>query len=73
MLKRLLMSIWVVVPCFLVGQGNYATVTGIVVDSAKAVVPGVQITIRNVDTDIARNLRTTETGDFTLTNLLPGA
>ncbi|MBI3680945.1 MAG: TonB-dependent receptor [Acidobacteria bacterium] len=60
------MSSWCVLP------GQDATVTGIVTDSAQAVMPGVQITIRNVDTGIARTVRTNSSGAFTMTTLPPG-
>ncbi|HTM51218.1 MAG TPA: carboxypeptidase regulatory-like domain-containing protein [Bryobacteraceae bacterium] len=49
-----------------------ATVTGIVTDSAAAVVPGVQIRIRNVDTGIARTVVTNHEGSYTITTLPPG-
>lgn len=62
----------VLVPCALLAQGNYATVTGIVTDSVRAVMPGVQIKIRNTDTDIARTVLTSSDGSFTITNLPPG-
>ncbi len=53
-------------------QGNLATVTGMVTDSAQAVMPGVTIRIRNVGTGIARTMSTSSTGDYTITNLPPG-
>ena len=53
-------------------QGNYATVTGIVTDPAGAMAPQVLITIRNVDTNITRTVHTSDTGDYTITNLVPG-
>jgi len=54
------------------GQSNLATVTGVVSDTAGAVMPAVSITIRNVETNIARHVATNQTGDFTITNLAPG-
>lgn len=54
------------------GQSNLATVTGIVTDSAQAVMPGVTVSIRNVETNIARKIQTNEVGDFTITSLPPG-
>jgi Outer membrane receptor for ferrienterochelin and colicins len=54
------------------GQSDLATVTGVVTDSAQAVMPAVTITIRNIDTNIARTLKTNEDGYFTITNLPPG-
>ncbi len=50
-----------------------ASVTGIVKDALGAAVPQVSITIRNVDTGIDRKVATSETGDFTITNLAPGS
>ena len=52
--------------------GQDATVTGIVTDSAQALMPGVHITVRNVDTGITRTAPTNNSGSFTLTNLPPG-
>src|SRR5436309_14632251 len=49
-----------------------ATVTGIVTDSAQAFMPGVHITVRNVDTGITRTAPTNHSGSFTITNLPPG-
>jgi hypothetical protein len=46
-----------------------ATVTGIVSDSADAVMPGVAIKIRNTDTNIARSVQTNSEGsDFATLN-----
>src|ERR1700730_9305320 len=56
--------------CVLLGQD--ATVTGIVTDSASAVMPGVVIKIRNTDTNIARSVQTGNEGSYTITNLPPG-
>jgi hypothetical protein len=39
------------------GQVNLATVTGLVSDTVEAVMPGVDITIRNVDTNIERKVQ----------------
>jgi hypothetical protein len=49
-----------------------ATVTGVVSDSAGAVVPGVKITIRSVDANLARTALTGPSGDFTIPSLSPG-
>src|SRR5262245_25339619 len=54
------------------GQSDLATVTGVATDPAQARVPGVTITIRHVDTNIARTALTGDSGDFTVTNLHPG-
>ncbi|HTM51743.1 MAG TPA: TonB-dependent receptor [Bryobacteraceae bacterium] len=57
-------------PCGLAAQD--ATVTGTVSDTAQAVMPGVRITIRNIETGIDRTVKTNGSGSFTLTNLAPG-
>ncbi len=53
-------------------QSNLATVTGIVTDSTQAVIPGVQIVIRNTDTGVERSVQSNELGYYTITNLPPG-
>jgi hypothetical protein len=69
--KKLRCLAFVIVPA-IYGQGNYATVTGIVTDSLQAVTPGANISVRNVDTDIKRSVLTSASGDYTITNLAPG-
>lgn len=53
-------------------QSNLATVTGIITDAAAAVVPGVSVTILNVDTGISRSANANEEGAYAFTNLPPG-
>lgn len=53
-------------------QSNLATVTGMVTDSTDAAMAGVQIRIRNLDTNISREILTDNTGNYTITNLAPG-
>jgi hypothetical protein len=53
-------------------QGELASITGEVTDSAAAIMPGVNITVRNVDTNIKRTIETNAEGYFTITNLAPG-
>jgi hypothetical protein len=67
------LSFVLVLSCVLSAQSDLATVTGIVTDSAHAAAPGVNITIRNVETNIARTMVTNTEGSFTITNLPPGA
>jgi hypothetical protein len=45
---------------------------GIVTDSSDAAIPEVLISIRNVDTNIGREISTDSNGNFTITNLAPG-
>ncbi|MFB3828057.1 MAG: carboxypeptidase regulatory-like domain-containing protein [Bryobacteraceae bacterium] len=46
--------------------------TGLVVDSSKAVVAGVRIGVRNTDTNIEQTIQTNESGLFAITGLAPG-
>src|SRR5215472_1581309 len=55
------------------GQEFRATMTGRVTDLQGAVVPGVMITVTNVDTNVSLITVTNETGVYTLTPLQPGA
>jgi hypothetical protein len=48
--------------CLLYGQEDLATVTGIVTDQHKAVIPGVQVTIRNTGTDISHSVKSNQDG-----------
>ncbi|MBK5294845.1 MAG: TonB-dependent receptor [Acidobacteriia bacterium] len=43
-----------------------------VTDNGGAVMPGVHVKIRNLDTNIPREMKTGESGDYTITNLAPG-
>src|SRR5262249_6749635 len=56
----------------LAAQSDLASVTGAVTDSAHAAIAGVKITIRNIDTNIARTMATNEDGYFTITSLPSG-
>ncbi|MBV8904079.1 MAG: carboxypeptidase regulatory-like domain-containing protein, partial [Acidobacteriia bacterium] len=54
------------------GLAQEAQVTGRVTDITGAVIPGVQITITNTDTGIAREITTNDLGYYTLPLLQPG-
>ena len=56
----------------LCAQANLGTITGLVTDTANAVVPGARVTVRNLDTNMERTSRSSASGDFTITNLAPG-
>src|SRR5215467_11892311 len=56
----------------LLGQTDLATVTGVATDSAQGIMPGVSITIRNVETNEPRSIVTNADGIYTVTNLPPG-
>src|SRR5688572_25628940 len=46
------------------GQLNTATISGTVADQTGAVIPGVAITVKNVETGVTRNLVTNEAGRY---------
>jgi hypothetical protein len=54
------------------GQIKSGTVTGVVTDSAGAVVPGANVSVVNHDTNLATSAITDETGSFTVPYLAPG-
>ena len=56
----------------LYGQAELATVRGVVTDAAKAVIPGVRVTVRNTDTDIAHTVTTNQEGYFAVPELPAG-
>jgi hypothetical protein len=56
----------------LYGQADLATVTGVVTDSAKAVIPGVRISVRNTDTNNDHTEVTNVEGYFTVPGLPAG-
>src|SRR5262245_24919681 len=69
-LRRFLICIFLATSCVLFAQD--AAITGIVSDSAQAVMPGVAIKLRNTDTNITRTVQTNQEGSYTITNLPPG-
>ena len=56
----------------LLGQANNATVTGVVTDTADAVIPGATVTVHSVDQGIDRTMETNEEGGYSIVNLSPG-
>src|SRR5882762_11063395 len=55
------------------GQITSATISGIVKDQTQAVLPGVDVAVRNVDTGLSRSVVTDARGSFTIPGLPPGA
>jgi hypothetical protein len=55
------------------GQETTGTITGSVTDQTGAVLPGVSITLRNMNTDLSRTVVTNENGSYTATLLPIGA
>jgi hypothetical protein len=55
------------------GQEFRATLSGRVVDQSNAVVPGVALTLTNVDTNVSLSTVSTENGSFVFPPLIPGS
>ena len=53
-------------------QGGYAVVSGIVRDASNAVVPGVTITAKNINTAVTLTSISNGVGHYTFTTLIPG-
>src|SRR5437660_11462695 len=54
------------------GQITSATISGTVKDQTQAVLPGVDVVVKNVDTGLARSAVTDVNGYFTIPGLPPG-
>ena len=59
-------------PALSSAQETRATVTGTVSDPQGAVVPGVTVTVLNIDTNVATEAVTNESGVFSVRQLHPG-
>src|SRR5262249_8203863 len=73
-MKRFLFCILVMclLGTFAFGQINNSTLTGIVTDSTKAILPGVTVTATNIATGVAVTNVSNEAGAYTILSLLPG-
>src|ERR1700730_3381837 len=60
-------------PVSLSGQASTGAIVGTVRDGSGAVLPGVAITIRNEGTNIARDVLTSASGDYSAPLLPPGS
>jgi hypothetical protein len=63
---------WLIAPGPAFGQGIGATMQGVVTDAQKGVMPGVAVTIANVDTGIVRAVVTDANGFYRAPALQPG-
>ena len=59
-------------PALSFAQSERGTVTGVVKDSTNAVVPGVAVTVLNIETNAATNVTTSDCGTYSAVNLPPG-
>jgi hypothetical protein len=75
---RLAVSVWSVLAISILGgaqayaQVSGATLTGTVTDPSGSVIPKVQVSVRDVATDVSRDVYTNSAGFYTAPNLLPG-
>ena len=53
-------------------QGVFGTISGTILDSKGAAIPGATVTITNVNTGVARNVVTNDVGIYNATSLIPG-
>src|SRR5688572_12089230 len=60
--------------CFsqLNGQSTNGSIGGTIEDATQALLPGVRVTVTNVNTGVASNSLTNETGVYNFPNLPPG-
>ena len=56
----------------LIGQFVRGTILGVITDSTGAVIPGVEVTLKNLGTNETRTTKSDERGDYTFPALLPG-
>src|SRR5262245_47963007 len=59
-------------PVFVTGQVIHATLSGTVSDSSGALIPGVEITAKNIDTGVLTTSVTNESGTYRFGSLQPG-
>ena len=75
-LKRLtvlcLTVVVLAIPFGALAQTERGTITGIVMDSSKAAVPGVSLRVVNTATNLATNVVSSESGSYSAANLPPG-
>ena len=60
------------VPFGALAQTERGTITGIVMDSSKAAVPGDSMRVVNTATNVATNVVSSESGSYSAANLPPG-
>ena len=65
---------WLLVPCTVCwAQSAAGTISGTVLDSTGAVVPGAALTVKNTDTGLSRTLQSNERGRYVASQLTLGA
>src|SRR3989454_12652903 len=59
--------------CLALGQGSTAAISGVVRDATGAVIPGVTVTARHIESGLTRTAVSSETGGYNLQLLPVGA
>ena len=72
-LKTVFGSVLAVMICSALALGQTGSIAGTVTDTAGAVVPGAEITIRNIASGTVRTVASGDAGSFSVTNLTPAA
>src|ERR1700728_1245519 len=67
-----LLLLWLAMGAFPAWAQTGASLSGVVTDQAGAALPGVAVTIRNVDTGATRTITTDGTGHYQVSGLPPG-
>ncbi len=79
MIRNLKKSVFASLVCLVflsiaaIAQSNTASIVGVVKDPSGALVPGATVTATNRATGITRNTKSSDSGEFALTNLAPGS
>src|SRR3989442_4093947 len=68
----LLVVIFALLPAMALAQAPTGTISGAVTDESKAILPGVSIQVKNVETGATRTLVTDVNGRYRALNLTPG-
>jgi hypothetical protein len=53
-------------------QSTLGTIRGVALDESAAVIPGVDVTVRNLGTNVLRQVVTGDTGNYEVSGLVPG-
>jgi len=67
-----LLGVLILLPALAAAQGTTGSISGTVTDAQKAVVPGVTILVKQIETGTQRTLVSDEHGRYTVLNLSPG-
>src|SRR5678815_3572704 len=71
--KSIVASLFFLASSVVFAQTDRGTITGTVSDPASAVIPGAQVQARNVDTGAVYNAASSNTGNYSLTQLPAGS